>query len=603
MPSFFKSPFKGKERDDSPSNENVDAKPGFWKSLNYKLLAALALPVLLETLDYTVVASAQPHIASVFNAVELQSFIGTAYLLAAASFLPFFATLADVYSRHLGLQISLFFVLVGSSVCTGAVNMPMLIAGRGLAGIGAAGLQTIVRTIISDLILPDGTNPHQTAFFILMGLSYTIGPIAGSFLVTASIRLVFVINLPSCVLAMILCFLFLRGQTKRGHVYEEIPTLAKTQETWSSKLLLLDWIGTFLFLSGGTLALLSLNWGPVTGWTSGKVILTGLSGLILFGGCITWEVVLQRQQINSYATPYTYGVRRAQPMLPLALFHSYDFSVVLYGCFVNGIIMSVMFFFLEIFMIVVAGVSLKEAGFSLIFFAPGMIIGISLSIRLIRIFGRPIYPIVLGAVLSTISLPMIIMGMEGNKVLLDIAMIFTGLGVGFPTVPLIMQGIRTQPDHKAAVSHMALFSQTLGGATGLAQCFSVMNDKVVAFVNDEIATGKITGSDLAALTEVSQNGGLTSVTTIASLPAVVQEIIRGAYADGIRWSFISLIPYTAVFIVASLFLSRVSMRPPPAQAPEDNVELTRRISEDSEHDDPPNPSTQSLLYERPVSES
>ncbi|KAI0047779.1 MFS general substrate transporter, partial [Auriscalpium vulgare] len=116
-------------------------------SLTFKLtlLVSLAIPVYLETLDYTVVATAQPHIASVFNRLDLQSYIGTIYLLTSTVFLPFFGSLSDVYGRHFALQVALLFFLIGSALCTGAQNMPMLLAGRGISGIGAGGILTGVR--------------------------------------------------------------------------------------------------------------------------------------------------------------------------------------------------------------------------------------------------------------------------------------------------------------------------------------------------------------------------------------------------------------------------------------------------------------------------
>jgi MFS family permease len=66
-------------------------------------------------------------------------------LLTSTVFLPFFATLADMYGRHAALQVSLVFFLVGSAISTGGQSMPMVLAGRGIAGIGAAGLTTVIR--------------------------------------------------------------------------------------------------------------------------------------------------------------------------------------------------------------------------------------------------------------------------------------------------------------------------------------------------------------------------------------------------------------------------------------------------------------------------
>ena len=71
------------------------------------------------------------------------SYIGTSYLLASTVFLPLFASIADIYGRHFGLQVSLLFFLVGSALSTGAANISMILAGRGIAGIGAAGILTV----------------------------------------------------------------------------------------------------------------------------------------------------------------------------------------------------------------------------------------------------------------------------------------------------------------------------------------------------------------------------------------------------------------------------------------------------------------------------
>lgn len=47
-------------------------------------------------------------------------------------------------------QIALIIFIIGSAICTGAQSLPMLLAGRGLSGIGAAGLISVVRVVSSD---------------------------------------------------------------------------------------------------------------------------------------------------------------------------------------------------------------------------------------------------------------------------------------------------------------------------------------------------------------------------------------------------------------------------------------------------------------------
>ena len=75
--------------------------------------------------------------------LDLQSYIGTVYLLTTTVFLPLFASLADIWGRHWTLQFSLFFFMVGSAISTGSQNMPTMLVGRGVAGIGAGGMMAV----------------------------------------------------------------------------------------------------------------------------------------------------------------------------------------------------------------------------------------------------------------------------------------------------------------------------------------------------------------------------------------------------------------------------------------------------------------------------
>ena len=71
------------------------------------------------------------------------SYVGTLYLLTSTVFLPLFASLADVWGRHWALQLSLAFFMVGSAISTGSHNMPTMLVGRGIAGIGSAGMMAV----------------------------------------------------------------------------------------------------------------------------------------------------------------------------------------------------------------------------------------------------------------------------------------------------------------------------------------------------------------------------------------------------------------------------------------------------------------------------
>ena len=75
-------------------------------------------------------------IASSFDQLNGQSWIANAYLLTNTAFLPAYGQMADIFGRHAVMQSAILIFLVGSALCTGAQTWSMLLAGRGIAGIG-----------------------------------------------------------------------------------------------------------------------------------------------------------------------------------------------------------------------------------------------------------------------------------------------------------------------------------------------------------------------------------------------------------------------------------------------------------------------------------
>jgi MFS family permease len=114
--------------------------------------------------------------------------------LTSTVFLPLYASFADLFGRHAAIQTALLLFLIGSALSTGAQNMPMMLAGRGVAGIGAAGLLTIVRIILADARGLDENTFQTSGLIILYAIAYSAGPWIGGALVSISFRWVFAIK-------------------------------------------------------------------------------------------------------------------------------------------------------------------------------------------------------------------------------------------------------------------------------------------------------------------------------------------------------------------------------------------------------------------------
>lgn len=120
--------------------------------------------------------------------------------------------MADIFGRHWALQLALLFFMIGSAISTGSNDMPTMLVGRGIAGIGAAGLLAVcstqphgfewtltlflqvVRIILTDSGSLDQNNWQQGILFVLYTFGYCIGPVIGGALVTVSFRWIFAIK-------------------------------------------------------------------------------------------------------------------------------------------------------------------------------------------------------------------------------------------------------------------------------------------------------------------------------------------------------------------------------------------------------------------------
>ncbi len=170
-----------------------------------------------------------------------------------------------------------------------------------------------------------------------------------------------------------LAFLLLRGRTKDGQPSKRLPTAEGERESFFDKFIRIDWVGAALFMSGGILILLALNWGSVGDWNSAKVIVCFVIGGVAIIGFLLWEYYLERIEIESIDAMSGMRLLNTDPMIPLGLFKSVDTCAIMYGTMVSGMVMLVMFYFVAIFFVIASNLSASKSGAQLIYFAPGMV--------------------------------------------------------------------------------------------------------------------------------------------------------------------------------------------------------------------------------------
>ncbi|KAG1492130.1 hypothetical protein G6F52_013383 [Rhizopus delemar] len=126
--------------------------------------------------------------------------------------------------------------------------MIMLIVARAIAGIGAAGINSMVYIIITDIVPLEKRGSYQGVVNAVYSLSSIFGPlIGGSFTDYVTWRWNFYINLPIGAVAVAVLLYFLRLPTPKSKLSEKLKRV--------------DYIGTVIVLAFSTLFLLALNFG------------------------------------------------------------------------------------------------------------------------------------------------------------------------------------------------------------------------------------------------------------------------------------------------------------------------------------------------------
>lgn len=100
----------------------------------------------------TIITTALPTVVQYFHASEADyTWIGSAYLLAAAASTPTWGKFSDIWGRKPILLLANLIFFVGSLISALSINIRMLIGGRVIQGIGGGGLIILANICISDL--------------------------------------------------------------------------------------------------------------------------------------------------------------------------------------------------------------------------------------------------------------------------------------------------------------------------------------------------------------------------------------------------------------------------------------------------------------------
>jgi EmrB/QacA subfamily drug resistance transporter len=507
---------EAEERAGAGEDEAAAARP---RSVRVVLMA-LMIAMLLAMLDNMIIGTAMPTIVGELGGLAHLSWVVTAYTLATAASTPIWGKLGDMYGRKGVFLTSIVIFLIGSVLSGMAQDMGQLIGFRAVQGLGAGGLMVGVMAIIGDLIPPRERGRYQGMMAGVMALAMIGGPLVGGTITDhLGWRWSFYINLPlgAVALAMVTAVLHL----------PERPPAARSS---------IDYLGAALLTTAITSTVLVTTWGGTEyAWGSPEVLgLTalGLASLVAF-------LFAER--------------RAADPVLPLHIFRSRNFTLMSVIGFLSGFAMFGGVLYLPLFQQAVQGASATNSGLLLLPLLLSMMAVSLIAGRVTTHSGRyKVFPIAGGALMVTGMFLLAQMDTGTSRLVSGLYMAVLGAGLGFlmQITMLVAQNSVEMKDMGVASSAATLF-RTLGGSFGVALMGSLFTTRVQDAMADrlgEAGAGATAGS--AQLDAAS----------LAKLPEAVREAYQHAVAVGTSAAFLLGAAVAVLGFAAAWFVKEVPLK-------------------------------------------
>lgn len=392
-----------------------------------------------------------------------------AYLLPLSALLLIGGAAGDHYGRRRMLTIGTVLFAIASVGCALAPDLNILLAARGLQGIGAAMLMPNSLGILGSSFAGEARGRAVGTWAAAGAIASAVGPPLGGWLVDAvGWRAIFYLNIPVAAAAIAIAWAFV-------------------DESGSGKDRL-DWRGALL----ATLALGALTWA-LTLWSSHHAATRGSWIGLAIGIVLAVAFVLTERKLGERA------------MMPLSLFGSRPFvgltvlTFLLYGALGGFILL------LPYLLIVGGGYTPAQAGLSLLPFS--IVIGTAsrLTGRLTEKVG-PRWPLGIGPIVTGVGFALMVRADPQTSY-------WTGIFPGMAVIALGMAGA-------VAPLTTAVLSSVDGRHTGTASGFN----SAVARTGGLIATA-LTGAVVA-----ETGAGLINAFRAAAIVAAVLAVVSGIAA-------------------------------------------------------------------------
>ncbi|MEO6089942.1 MAG: MFS transporter [Umezawaea sp.] len=444
------------------------------KLTTFGALVALAL----ASIDVSVVGTAMPKIVEELHGLELYSWVGVAYAMAAAVVIPISGKLGDMFGRRPFLLAGLAGFVISSVLGGIADGMTMLVVARTLQGVCAGVLNANIFTLIGEIYPAERRAKIMGLCFSVASVGMVAGPPFGGLITDVlSWRWVFYINVPLGVLALV--------------TVAAMPSI-RSRANWRD----IDFLGVLTLTAGFVPILAGLSVASNGhGWGRAGVLIPIIAGAVVL--------------VAFYFVETRYA---RQPIMPFGIFKVNQVAILTTIAFLSAFVMMGTSYFIPLLYQGVLGVSATFSGSLLIPLALAMVVvppftgKLLVSVPKYRVLAVVGFAAMAGGLLMLTGI-----APDSNQVLPLVAMVLIGIGVGllFPLATTVIQS--------------AVPMEQLGVGTGLVQFSRTLAAPVAIALLGTVMTVRL--SNLGATGETGTPGQLSDALSSVFLTGVVLAVV------------------------------------------------------------------------------
>ncbi|MCL6612080.1 MAG: DHA2 family efflux MFS transporter permease subunit [Peptococcaceae bacterium] len=413
------------------------------RPFSWAALLVLVLGAFMSILDGSIVNVALPRLMAIFGVdpEEIQ-WVMTAYLLASGVVVPVTGYLGDRFGYKKVYIYSLAAFTVGSALCGAAWSNNSLIAFRVVQAIGGGMLIPLSMSIIFRMVPRHNMGMAMGVWGIAATMAPAVGPTLGGYLVDHySWHLIFTINIPVGVIAVILSYIFV----------EETPVI---------KGLKFDVPGAALCCTGLFCLLLALSQGQDKGWTSQYIITLFVAAgfcLLIFG---LWELYVPH------------------PMLDIRLFKNRAFAASIAAIGSTSIAMFAAIFLIPLYCQSLQGLTPMQTGLLLMPMALAMGFMMPISGKLFDKIGALPLGLAGLVIAGALTYKLSFISLDTSFRQLQAILVVRAVGLGLCMMPISTAGMNTIPPalvgRASAINNLV---RQISASLGIAYMTYIMMDR------------------------------------------------------------------------------------------------------------------------------